>query len=90
MTPAAGPTLRRVGLLIEMVCLVALVTRGDDPWSLAGITVRQALIGGVALGFVLWAVGLALLLRAAWQGRTTKENGSRRQPSSESAGVGPD
>jgi hypothetical protein len=72
MKPAAGPILRRVGLLIEMVCLLALVTWGDERRAGAGIPLRPLLIAGVALGFVLWAIGLALLLRAARQSRASK------------------
>jgi hypothetical protein len=70
MKPAAGPILRRVGLLIEMVCLLAFLALGDERRVFAGITLRHLLIAGVALGFVLWAVGLALLLRAARQARS--------------------
>jgi hypothetical protein len=69
MKPAAGPLLRRGGLLIEMVCLLALVSAGDGRALFAGITVRHVLIAGVALGFVVWAIGLALLFRAARQAR---------------------
>jgi hypothetical protein len=67
MKPAAGPILRRAGLLIEVACLLALVTLGDGRRAVAGIAVRHLLIAGVALGFFLWAVGLVLLLRAARQ-----------------------
>jgi hypothetical protein len=72
MKPAAGPILRRGGLLIEMVCLLALVSLGDERRVIAGITVRHMLFAGLALGFVLWAVGLTLLLRAARQARAIK------------------
>lgn len=67
--PAAGPILRRVGLLIEVACLLAVVTLGDDRREVAGVAVRQLMIAGVALGFVLWGVGLTLLFIAGRRGR---------------------
>jgi hypothetical protein len=70
MKRAAGPILRSVGLLIEIACLLALVTLIDERRTLAGIAVRDLLIAGAALGFVLWGVGLGLLIRAARQGRS--------------------
>jgi NADH:ubiquinone oxidoreductase subunit K len=70
--PAAGPILRRAGLLIELACLLTLVTQGESRQEIAGISVRHLLMIGVALGFLLWAVGLALLLRAYRQSRPTK------------------
>jgi hypothetical protein len=70
MKPAAGPIFRRVGLLIEMASLLALVTVVDDRREVAGVAVRHLLIGGVALGFVLWAIGLTLLMRTARRSRS--------------------
>jgi hypothetical protein len=72
MKPAAGPILRRAGLLIEITCLLTLFAQGDSRQEVAGISVRHLLMFGVALGFLLWAVGLALLLRAARQSRATR------------------
>ncbi len=63
MRPAAGPILRRVGLLIEMACILALVAGDIEGRSVAGVDARHLLIAGVALGFVIWALGLALLFR---------------------------
>jgi hypothetical protein len=65
MKPAAGPILRRLGLLIEIACLLAIVTLKDDRREVAGFAVRDMLIAGVAFGFVLWGVSQVLLFRAA-------------------------
>jgi len=70
MRPAAGPILRRVGLVIEMACLLALVAGDVEGRSVAGFAARHLLIAGVALGFVLWAIGLTLLLRAGRRSRS--------------------
>ena len=61
MKPITGLILRRVGLLIEMVCLLAYVTIPDHREVVAGVELRRLLIGGVALGFVLWIVGMAAI-----------------------------
>ena len=65
MKPVTGMTLRRVGLLIEMVCLLAFVTLKDDREIFAGVDLRRALIAGIALGFVLWIVGMASIWSSA-------------------------
>ncbi len=65
MRPVTGLILRRVGLLIEMVCLLAFVTLGDDREVFAGIDMRRVLIGGIGLGFVLWIAGMATLWSSA-------------------------
>jgi hypothetical protein len=70
MRPAAGPILRRVGLVIEMACILALVAWDVEGRSVAGIGARQLLIAGVALGFVVWVVGLTLLLRHGRRSRS--------------------
>lgn len=59
MKPVAGLILRRVGLLIEMVCLLAFVTLPDDREVFAGVDLKNVLVAGVALGFILWVVGMA-------------------------------
>ena len=71
MSPAAGPILRRVGLVIEMACILGLVAGDIEGRSVAGIAVRHLLIAGVALGFVLWSIGLTLLLRNRRRSRST-------------------
>jgi len=62
MKPSAGPILRRVGLLIELSSLLALVTLDDGRRAFAGVAARIWLIAGVALGFVVWGIGLALMI----------------------------
>jgi hypothetical protein len=69
MRPAAGPILRRVGLVIELPCVLALVFGDVEGRSVAGIAARQLLIAGVALGFVLWSIGVTLVL---WHGRRSR------------------
>jgi hypothetical protein len=70
MQKTAGPILRRVGLVIEMACILALVAWGDERQALAGITARHLLITGVALGFIVWAIGVTLLLREGRRSRS--------------------
>jgi hypothetical protein len=65
MKPATGGILRRVGLLIEMACLLVLVTQSDESRRIAGVSVRHILLAGAAVGFVLWGAGLTLIMRAA-------------------------
>ncbi len=65
MKPATGSILRRVGLLIEMACLLVLVARRDESRMIAGVSVNHLLLAGAALGFILWGAGLTLILRAA-------------------------
>jgi hypothetical protein len=69
MTPAAGPLLRRVCLFVEMGFLLALVTLDESRRTVGGVPLRPLLIGGVALGFSLWATGLVLLIRAGRRSR---------------------
>jgi hypothetical protein len=59
-----------MGLLIEMASLLALVAGDVEGRSIAGIPARPLLVTGVALGFVLWAIGLTLLLRAGRRSRS--------------------
>jgi hypothetical protein len=69
MKSAAGPILRRAGLLLEIACFLAYVARRDERRTIAGIAVSHLLISGLALGFLLWAVGLTLVLRDARERR---------------------
>jgi hypothetical protein len=65
MKRAAGPILRWVGLLIEMASILALVRCDYQGRTIGGLEAWRVLYAGVALGLVLWAAGLALILRAA-------------------------
>ncbi len=58
MRPVAGLILRRVGLLIELACLLAFVALRDDRRVVAGVDLRRMLIAGVALGFGIWIMGM--------------------------------
>jgi hypothetical protein len=65
MKPGAGPILRFAGLVIEMVCVLALVTGQAEDRQIAGIAVRSLWIAGIVLGALLWGAGLILIQRAA-------------------------
>jgi len=65
MKPVTGLILRRVGLLIEFTCLVLFVTTRDRHQMVAGIEMSRVLIAGVAIGFVLWVVGLVRIRSSA-------------------------
>ncbi len=65
MKPITGLILRRVGLLIEIACLLAFVTLPDDREVSAGVDLRRLLIAGVTLGFILWIVGMTWIWSSA-------------------------
>jgi hypothetical protein len=65
MKAGAGPILRFAGLLIEMICVVGLVTQQDEGRAIAGIAAGSLWIAGIVLGVILWATGLILVQRAA-------------------------
>jgi hypothetical protein len=65
MKPVTGLILRRVGLLIEIACLLAFVTLPDDRVVFAGVDARRLLVGGIAVGFVLWIVGMTSIMFSA-------------------------
>ena len=69
MKPLTGLILRRVGLLIEIACLLAFVTLPDDGEVTAGVDLRRVLIAGVALGFVLWIAGMTWIWSSARRSR---------------------
>lgn len=69
MKPVTGLILRRVGLLIEIACLLAFVTLPDDREVFVGVDLRRVLIAGVALGFVLWIVGMTWIWSSARRSR---------------------
>jgi hypothetical protein len=65
MKRAAGPILRGVGLLIELACLAAWLRWDLQDTTILGYPARHWLQAGAALGFVLWAAGLTLIVRGA-------------------------
>ena len=68
MKPATALILRGVGLLIEVVGLMAFVALRNDHRAVAGIELRTVAIAFVALGFTLWMVSVGG--RQAWAKRT--------------------
>lgn len=68
MKPATAQILRGVGLLIEIVGLMAFVVLRNDRRAIAGIELRYAAFACVVLGFTLWMVGVGS--RQAWARRT--------------------
>jgi hypothetical protein len=68
MKPATGQVLRRIGLLVETLCLLTLVSLAREKpqpqvRKFAGIELSQWLMAGLALGFALWIVGTATIYR---------------------------
>ena len=53
-----------------MACILALVAGNIEGRSVAGIAARHLLMAGVALGFVIWGIGLTLLLRDGRRSRS--------------------
>ena len=56
------PNIRCLGLAIEAVCLLGLLTivrEKIEPRRFLGIDQSQALMAGMAIGFALWVVGMA-------------------------------
>ena len=66
MTPITGQILRRVGLVIEVLCMLGLlsVMRGRvDFWQKHGIDPSIALTIGLGCGFVVWSIGTYILVK---------------------------
>ncbi len=59
MTARTGLTLRLVGPLIEVVCLIVLVNVRDQGRRVLGVPVEYPLYAGLAVGLTLVVVGLA-------------------------------
>ena len=76
MAAPKGQTYRRLGLMIEVVCMLGLlsVARGNTGfWIGVGLDPSLVLACGLALGFAFWAFGTYLILKD----RQTKR-GSKR------------
>jgi len=58
MTARTAVTLRLLGPLIEVVCVILLLRVRDQGRQFAGIPIEYPLYGGLALGFALVIVGL--------------------------------
>jgi hypothetical protein len=68
MTKETGRSLRKIGLIVETVCLLGLVSisrQKVDPADAAKLAqIRMfwmVLAAGIAAGFVTWAVGTAAI-----------------------------
>ena len=61
MTARTGLTLRLLGPLIEVVCLIALVNVRDRGRLAFGVPVEYPLYAGLAVGLSLVVVGLAFV-----------------------------
>jgi len=64
MKPEIGQIVRRVGLLMEMICLLGLVSLSPEKQAqltFAGIGPQQVLTWGLVTGFVLWFTGTAAI-----------------------------
>lgn len=59
MTARTGLTLRLLGPLIEVACLLALLRVRDQGRQFLGIPVEYPLYAGLALGLLLVVIGLA-------------------------------
>jgi hypothetical protein len=59
MTTRNALTLRLLGPLIEVVCLILLLKVRDQGRQIAGVPVEYPLYAGLAIGFSLVVVGLA-------------------------------
>ena len=60
MTARTGVTLRLLGPLIEVICLILLLRERDRGRQVLGLPVEYPLYAGLALGLALVVVGLAL------------------------------
>jgi hypothetical protein len=65
MTVRTALTLRLLGPLIEVVCLILLLKIRDQGKQFAGIPLEYLLYAGLALGFCLVAAGLIFSSRPA-------------------------
>jgi hypothetical protein len=59
MTARTALTLRLLGPLIEVVCLILWLRVRDQGRTLAGIPVEYPIYAGLAVGFTLVLIGLA-------------------------------
>ncbi len=64
MKPETGQILRRIGLLLEAICLLGLISvsrTNAPPRGFAGFSVVQILTFCLAIGFFFWFVGTATI-----------------------------
>ena len=66
MTPASGQRLRRLGLLIELIAVIGLLTTGRGKGDLLAsgrLDSHTFLAGCLAIGFVIWLTGTLIYWR---------------------------
>jgi len=61
MTARTGLTLRLIGPLIEVACLILLLKVRDQGRQVLGVPVEYPLYAGMALGLALVVIGLAFV-----------------------------
>jgi hypothetical protein len=66
----AASLLRMVGPLIQVACMIALFRDPGGRSTFAGVAVRTLGYGGLALGFVLVALGLLIAPASGGRDRT--------------------
>jgi hypothetical protein len=67
MYQVLGPVLRRVGLIIEVLCILALlsVSRGKTEfWQKTGLDPVVTLRIGLGIGILVWTAGTILIVRS--------------------------
>lgn len=71
MAPATALNVRRLGLLIEAVCMLAVLSlfrNNAQPELVLGVPLYRFFQAGLALGFILWCVGTISYRRARERG----------------------
>jgi hypothetical protein len=67
MTAVSGQFTRRIGLALELLCMLGLlaVMRGKvEPWRRLGLDPSIVLSCGLGIGFCLWLWGTVTIIRA--------------------------
>jgi hypothetical protein len=77
MSPRTGLTLRLLGPLIEVVCLILWVRHRDQGRTILGVPVEYPLYAGIAVGLAMVVVGLTFVRPAARRPRDPGSEGHR-------------
>ena len=71
MTPARGQLLRRIGLVIEVLCMLGLLglARGkDEIWKGFPLDPSRFLSVGLGVGFLFWVTGTVAIVAGRKRG----------------------